>query len=202
MTGETSPANGEERRGAFELRQTRSLTAAELQSIERDWSLLLRNSMDGDGWYRVLGYLTYAFFGFLILSIAMAVFAIDQQHGYLPAQLAVALVGTTICWIAADRRSRRLQRRIYADRHQEGNRYLLGDRGIEIVSPTSRVELFWGSITDMANNDQRLVLLIGKSSVLSLVNASFAGQDVQGFCTELLRRWQQTRKSPQPEAAP
>ena len=51
----------------MELRQTRDLAPAELHETERDWSLLLRSDIDGDLWYRVLAYLTYAFIGFLIL---------------------------------------------------------------------------------------------------------------------------------------
>jgi hypothetical protein len=201
MTSERSHANRGEGRGtgALELCQTRNLTPTELRAIERDWSRLLRNSMDGDGWYGVLAYLTYGFIGFLVLSIAKSVAAIDTEHSHLPVQLAVALAGTIACWTAAEYRARNMQRRIFWDRYREGDRYLLGEHSVQIISTTARHELFWDSITDMADNGQRLVLLLSKSGALFLVHGAFAGQDVEGFWAELVRRWQTNQKAAQPE---
>jgi hypothetical protein len=190
MTGETPWANRGEGHGAdLELHQTRNLVPAELKAVERDWSSMLRTNLDGDGWYRALGYMVYGFIGFLILSIAMAVPALDSEQSHLPIQLAVALVGTVACWIAADIRARNIQRRLYWDRYRQGDRFLLDERGVQITSSMARHEIFWDGITDMANNGQRLVILIGRSGALFLVHAAFAGQDAEGFCAELMRRW-------------
>jgi hypothetical protein len=202
MTSEMSPANRDERRGAaLELYQTRNLVSAELKAVERDWSSMLQTSLSGDGWYRALGYLVYGFIGFLILSIAMAVPALDSEHSHLPIQLAIALAGTIACWIAADFRARNIQRRLYWDRYREGDRYLLDERGVQITSPMARHAIFWDGITNMADNGQRLVILIGKSGALFLVHAAFTGQDAKGFCAELMRRWQAHRASSQPDPA-
>jgi hypothetical protein len=182
----------------MELRQNRDLTPAELRGVEREWGLLLLDNMSRSRWYPVLAYLTYAFVGFLVLSVAMAVFSIEDGRPYLAPQLAFALAGSVACLIAADGYSRRLQRRIFWDRHRAGDRYLLGDRALETSSAEYRLALSWGGITRVANNDRRLVLLIGNSGVVFIVKAAFDGQDTEAFCAELVRRWQEGRAGTTP----
>ena len=186
---------------ALEITQTRNLTSTELRTAERDWSRLVWESIGDDGWYRFTAYLAYGFIGFLVLTMAMSVFAIDQEHFYLPAQLAVALVGTVVCWVAAERRTRVMQQRLFRNRYREGDRYVLGERGIEIVSPMARYELLWGGIAKAANDGQRLVLLVGNSGVLFLFHTAFSGQDAKTFCSELVSRWQAHRDSSRLEPA-
>src|SRR5262249_11522061 len=119
-----------------ELRQTRNLTSAELGAVSRDWSLLLERQMGRSISYRVIAYLTWAFLGFLAISVWMAASALDDSR--LALQLAVAFVGSMVSWVIADRVSRRLQQRIYWDRYREGASYALDDQGVGMTSSNGR----------------------------------------------------------------
>jgi hypothetical protein len=171
----------------LELRQTRNLTSTELSAVSRDWSLLLHRRMTLSIYYRVLAYLTWAFIGFLAISIAMAAFALDDW--YLELQLIVALIGMLASWITIDRVTRRLQQRIYWDRFRLGDRYVLDDRGIQMTTADGEHLLLWRGIAEVIDTDRRCVILTNSSGAAFVIKAAFDGQDADGFCAEVQRRW-------------
>ncbi|HEY3145611.1 MAG TPA: hypothetical protein VGJ75_04635 [Dongiaceae bacterium] len=176
---------------ALELHQTRNLTPAELSAVSRDWSLLLHRRMGRSIYYTVMGYLTWTFIGFLAISIAMAAFALDDPE--LKLQLIVAFVGMLASWITVDRITRRLQQRIYWDRYRTSDRYALDDRGIRTTTPDGEHLLLWQGIAEVADGERRCVILTNSSGAAFVVKAAFDGQDADGFCAELQRRWKNAR---------
>jgi hypothetical protein len=169
----------------LELRQTRNLTPAELGAVSRDWSLLLHRRMGRSISYRLMGYLTWALICFLAISVGMAAFALDDSSVAL--QLVLAFVATMATWVTVDRITRRLQQRIYWDRHRAGDRYALDARGILMISADGEHLLLWQGITDVTERDGRFVMLTNGSGAAFLVKAAFEGQDTDAFCAELER---------------
>ena len=172
----------------LELRQTRNLTPAELGAVSRDWSLLLHRRMNRSIYYRLMGWLTWAFIGFLAISIGMAAFALDDSS--VAFLLVLAFVGTMASWITVDRITRRLQQRIYWNRHRAGDRCALDPRGILMISAEGEHLLLWQGIADVTETDGRFVMLTNGSGAAFLVKAAFEGQDAEAFCAEIGRHRQ------------
>jgi hypothetical protein len=91
---------------------------------------------------------------------------------------------------------------IYQDCHTANRRFRIEERGIVAMSGGIVSSIPWSAISDIVADKDSLMIYLSQINAISLPKAAFENQDVEGFCAELQRRWQQTRNTPQPEAAP
>jgi hypothetical protein len=175
----------------IELNQTREFTAAERRELMRRWRNLTARG-ETSRWYTAVAYLWWGFAAFFAISVIAAVQHLKPFEPDLASQLLVAGLGFAIVMTLADRLHwRRVAATYFARR--TGDRYLIDETGLKAASMYRTFACEWPGIETIIETDEQLIALISRYNALFIVKAAFENQDVAGFCSELTRRWQQSR---------
>lgn len=174
-----------------ELRQTREPTATEQRDLLDLWGKAVWPKGAGT-WFATSYYLYYAFGAFFALSVWMSVSQLAPLAPERAGQLSIAAIGfagslALFHWISA-----RLQRKLYWRRRSDGDRYVVETKGFRRIGDSSDLFILWRGVDGVICTDRYVAVLCGGAALL-LAKAAFAGQDVDGFCGELQRRWNGSR---------
>lgn len=175
---------------ALELRQTRDFTRNERHDLIELWRELLWDDRVGNG-YKVLGWAWYGFGGFLALSLWMSVDRLWPIAPTLAAQLAFAAIDFAISVALLQWMYRRFERDGYWPQPSVGDRFVIATEGFRQIRPNAAFSYDWRGIERLVCNDRYVACACGGRAVL-FAKAAFAEQDVDGFCAELVRRWNAT----------
>jgi len=176
----------------FELRQTRELSAREQWDVTHLYRKVIWRNGAGP-LYTTLIYLSYGFGAFLALSILMAAKRLDATAPTLAGQLVVGALGYAVFMVAERWWTTRLYRAKYWTERRTGDLYAVTADGIRTTSRRGTFACGWDSIETVINNDRHLLAVLPGARGSFIVKAAFEGQDVDGFGTELVRRWQEHR---------
>lgn len=173
------------------VRQTRDFTRAE----QRDLLQLWQNALWPDGagtWHNASYYLFYGFAAFLALSAWMAISRLWSTEPELAAQLAIAAVGFALGFALLQWVSNRLRRNLYWQSQAPDDSYQITADGLRRITARSDGLLRWRGIDRLIVTERYVAAMSGGSAVL-LAKAALSGEDIEGFCTELKRRWSAAR---------
>lgn len=176
----------------MELRQTRDATTRETERASDRCNRLMWP--DGGGFaFKASRYLRYGFVGFLALSILMAVNRLATSNSQLAGQLAFAAIGCAAALALYQWQVRRIQASVVQKAPQTSIRYVAKADGLHWSDQGIQGFIAWDAIDKLANDSHDLVAVVRTGHQFSLIKGAFDGQDVEGFCTEFVRRWQESR---------
>ncbi|WP_162917264.1 hypothetical protein [Dongia deserti] len=192
---------GQRAADALDIVQTRAFTAQEKREVGHLWEKVIWRGGAGR-LHAISFYLWYAFAAFMIVSVLMAVKALDVVKPDLALQLAVAAAGFAFAlgfnrWVTT---------RLHLEKHwsifDAGDRYALQADGIQKITRRGRFSCNWENIETIINDGRTLVAVLPGNAGLVMIKAAFEGQDVESFGAELVRRWQASRDAVRPESSP
>lgn len=187
-------------RDALEIVQTRALAAREKRELCHLWDKVIWR--DGTGpVYTVSFYLWYGFAAFLTVSVLMAVKALNVVEPNLPLQVAIAALGFALALAFTNWFGRRLHYDKIWSTFDAGDRDALAADGVRMTTRRGRSRCEWNNTQTVVNDDRRLVAVLAGNGGLFVLKAAFESQEVEHFGAELVRRWQASRDSSQPEPA-
>ena len=181
---------------APELRQVRDLTQAECGAALYHWNFLLRTKVGADKLYGMAVTALYGFLAFLLIALYSAVNALEAVNADLALQLSAAAIGCAICVALVQWRSRKAQAK-YLDQFRAGDRYRMNADGLLREVSGGFGQIGWRNIAGIILDRQQLTILTDRAGAIILTKAAFGGQDVEGFATELHRRWTAARTAAQ-----
>lgn len=179
-----------------ELRQVRDLTQAECGAALYHWNFLLRTKVGADKLYGMAVTALYGFLAFLLIALYSAVNALEAVNADLALQLSAAAIGCAICVALVQWRSRKAQAK-YLDQFRAGDRYRMNADGLLREVSGGFGQIGWRNIAGIILDRQQLTILTHRAGAIILTKAAFGGQDVEGFATELHRRWTAARTTAQ-----
>jgi len=180
---------------ALEIYQTREFTPAETDRVIASWQRLAQRGERQSTYQNVLAYLWYGFAGFLVLSIAQAFSRLLDMAPALAWQLAFSGVVFLAVAILTHRQASRLTWQPVRDATRAGNRYVLRPDGFEVAGRDVSHTFQWTAIQDAFHQGDLAMLLDDNRHGIVVIKDAFEGQDADGFCAELIRRWQASRKA-------
>jgi hypothetical protein len=78
---------------------------------------------------------------------------------------------------------------VYRSCHKANRRFRIEETGIVAASSGIVSSIPWSAISDIIADKGSLMIYLSPINAISLPKAAFENQDVDGFCTELRRRW-------------
>ena len=78
---------------------------------------------------------------------------------------------------------------IYQDCHRANRRFRIEPHGILVEDSGIVSSIPWSAISDIVSDDRNLIIHLSPLKAIFLPKAAFENQDVDGFCTEIRRRW-------------
>lgn len=172
---------------ALELRQTREFSASEQRDLLDLWRKL--EWPDGGGrWFNTIWYSHYTFAGFLAISIVQIVYELSWMGSSLSLQLALAAIGFAVTFVLLQWVTARVWQKMYWRAASSQTRFVIEADGLRGIGANGDALLRWHGIGQPVHTD-RFIAVGGKGRWVLLAKAAFTGQDVDGFCAELARRW-------------
>jgi YcxB-like protein len=175
--------------GVIEIVQTRDITQPEAKQISRAaWRVIFQECRRS--------WLYWLFYAFTMAGFGAAVFAFIRfanlaacTGGQFPLWGKLAIVVTAGSYLAWRSQMLRVVAAGNREKIRAGNRYALTQDGITIDMVGMVTILPWRSIRSVSERAPLFLIHLSRVQVTVLPKAAFGGQDVDGFCAELERRW-------------